>query len=69
MFRRDGIVDFVISQEIVRCLDEEKLQNTFDNNLAEYPSTILKGNLNPRLSDLTIGWGEWCRYDSFSVGF
>lgn len=49
MFWRDGVVDFVIPEEVVRRLDEQELQDAFHNDLSEDPTPIVDRDLRTRL--------------------
>jgi hypothetical protein len=72
MLRRDGVVHIIILQQTVRCLDEEKLEDAFDDDLPEDPALILEceswGEGGRFLSSGSEGGGryellEWgCRY-------
>lgn len=48
MFCGNGVVDFVVLQELVSRFDQKKLENAFDNNLLEYASAIRQGQLARR---------------------
>lgn len=72
MLRRDGIVHIIILQQAMRCFDEEKLKNAFDDDLSEDSALILEGESRGkggRFLRSGIEWGggnellEWgCQY-------
>ena len=49
MLWRNGVIHFIIAQEVVGGLNEKKLQHAFDDDLLEDTSPISEGNLAPGL--------------------
>lgn len=42
MLRWYGVVDLVVSEQVVRGLNQEQLQNTFHDDLPEDPSPLVQ---------------------------
>ena len=41
VFRRDGVVDLIVAEQVVCCLDKEQLQDTLDDDLSEDTTSLV----------------------------
>ena len=67
MFWGNRAVHLIVPQQIVRRFDEQKLQHAFDDDLLEYPPTIVQCRLGRRPLAVILRRRQGCRDNRLTI--
>lgn len=65
---RHRIVDLVVPEQVAQGLDEQELEDTFDDNLFEDTASVVEIRPGVGVPLFGAGWRQGCRNDGISVG-